>query len=149
MGDLFATFGINWTLLVIQGVNFGVLLLVLWYVLYRPLARMLDERAEKIKAGVAAAAAAHETLEQSVVERDGMLASAAQESERMIAEAKGRAHEKADELLRGAADRADSIIADAAARAEEAHREALKGTEREIARAAILAAEKILKERTH
>jgi F0F1-type ATP synthase membrane subunit b/b' len=44
MGDLFAAFGINWKLLVIQAVNFGVLLLALWYFLYTPVLTMIDER---------------------------------------------------------------------------------------------------------
>ena len=36
MNELFAAFGIDWKLLLAQGVNFGIVLVALWYFLYRP-----------------------------------------------------------------------------------------------------------------
>jgi N utilization substance protein A len=44
MEQLFTTFGVNWKLLVIQAVNFTVLLTALSYFLYRPLMKVLDDR---------------------------------------------------------------------------------------------------------
>ena len=44
MQQLFAAFGINWKLLLIQGINFSVLLAILSYFLYRPLMKVIDER---------------------------------------------------------------------------------------------------------
>ena len=145
MESLLTTFGINWKLLLAQGINFGILLTVLWYFLYRPLSAMIEARANKIADGVKAAEAAHEKLEQTTIERDQILGAASNESERMIAEARTRADEKASELLHGAEDRAEGILKDATLRAEEAKRQALKDSEKEIARAAILAAEKVLR----
>jgi F-type H+-transporting ATPase subunit b len=145
MSSLFSTFGINWQLLLAQGINFGILLGVLWYFLYKPLSKMIDARAMKIADGVKAAEAAHVQLEQTGIEHDQIISAASLESEKMIAEARARAAEKAAELIGGAESRSESILADAAARAEEAKRQAMKESEKEIARAAILAAEKVLR----
>lgn len=147
MESLITTFGINWKLLLAQGINFGILLTVLWYFLYRPLSQMIAARAHKIADGVKAAEAAHEKLEQTTIERDQILSAASGESERMVAEARTRAEEKASEVIHGAEDRAENLLKDAAARAEEAKRQAMKDSEKEIARAAVLAAEKILRNR--
>jgi len=52
MSDLFAAFGVNWKLLLVQAVNFGLLLSALTYFLYKPVLRMIDERREKVAEGV-------------------------------------------------------------------------------------------------
>ena len=41
--------GINVAGLITQLVSFGVLFLVLWLLLYKPIVRMLDERSERIR----------------------------------------------------------------------------------------------------
>ena len=58
MEQLFETFGVNWKLLYIQGINFALLLTGLTYLLYRPLMRIIDERRDKIAEGVRTADAA-------------------------------------------------------------------------------------------
>ena len=147
MSSLLSTFGINWQLLLAQGINFGILLTVLWYFLYKPLSQMIDARAKKIADGVKAAEAAHVRLEETAHERDTILTTASNESERMIADARARADVKAAETLGTAESRAEAILKDAALRAEEAKRQSMKESEKEIARAAILAAEKVLRTR--
>lgn len=147
MSELISTFGINWQLLLAQAINFGVLLLALWWFLYRPLTRMIDERRVKISEGVKAADEAEKKLSESLVERDGMLSAAAKEGEAMIVKARSSASLRADELIDEAGIRAENIVKDAAMRAEETARQALKESEKDIARAAMLAAEKILREK--
>ena len=48
MDQLLHAFGIDVKLLLAQAVNFGVLLVVLWLVLYKPVMKTLDERKAKI-----------------------------------------------------------------------------------------------------
>ncbi|OGG53934.1 ATP synthase F0 subunit B [Candidatus Kaiserbacteria bacterium RIFCSPLOWO2_12_FULL_53_8] len=144
MGELFATFGVNWKLLLIQAVNFGLLLSVLTYFLYKPILRIIDERREKIAEGVRTAEAAAKQLADAKEEREGIVGTAAREAEGLVASARTRADERGTEIVKAAEARAAATIKDAAERAEEAKRQALKESEREIARAAMLAAEKIL-----
>ncbi len=147
MGDLFSTFGLDWKLLLVQSVNFGLLLLLLWKFLYTPVLKMLDERRGKIAESVVKAEAADRRLADADTEGKGIVASAGKEAELLVAAGRSRAEEQAAEIAKQAQERADRVIADAAARAEETKRQALAAGEKEIARAAMLAAEKLLKEK--
>lgn len=148
MSELFAAFGISWKLLLAQAVNFGVLLLLLWHFLYKPVLKMIDDRREKIARGVQTAEEADKRLLSANEAGKGIVGKAAREAEGLVADARVRADEKGAELVKAAQGRADALVAEANARAEEARREALKKSEREIAKAAMLAAEKILREKT-
>lgn len=148
MNQLLTTFGINWQLLIAQAVNFGLLLLILWYFLYRPVLRILDERRKKIAEGVRTAALADQKLEDAKTEGQGIVGQAAREAEGLVAAARTRAEARGEEIAKAAEARAQATLKDAAERAEEAKRQALKESEREIARAAMLAAEKILREKS-
>ena len=147
MSELFAAFGINWKLLLVQAVNFGLLLSVLTYFLYKPVLKIIDERQRKIAEGVQTAAAADQKLADAKTESEGIVGSAAREAEGLLASARSRADERAVEIVRAAELRAASAVKEAAERAEEAKRQLMKESEREIARAAMLAAEKILREK--
>jgi F-type H+-transporting ATPase subunit b len=148
MGQLFAAFGVNWKLLLVQAVNFGLLLSVLTYFLYKPVLRMIDERREKVAEGVRTAQEADRKLADAKVESEGIVGGAAREAEGLVATARTRAEEKGAEILKAAEARADATLKDAQARAEEAKRQVLQESQKEIARAAMLAAEKILRERS-
>ncbi len=148
MGELFATFGINWKLLLAQGVNFSVLLAILWYFLYRPVLRIIDERRRAVADGVAKAQAADKRLDDAKKEGEHMVGEAARQAEGLVASARTRAEERGSEIMKAAEMKAAAALKDASERAEEAKRQALKESEREIARAAVLAAEKILREKS-
>ena len=144
MQQLFAAFGINWKLLLIQGINFGVLLAILSYFLYRPLMKIIDERRGKIAEGVQAALAASSRLADAKIESDGIVGAGTRQAEELVALARTRASEKEAELVGAAEMKAEAVMREAVARAEESKRTALQESHKEIARAAMLAAEKIL-----
>lgn len=147
MSELFATFGLDWRLLVIQTVNFALLLAILWRFLYTPLVKMLDERRGKIAESVQKAEAADRRLAEADAEGKAMLAEAGKEAEGLVASGRSRAANESADILKKTQEKADALLADATARAEEAKRQALAAGEKEIARAAMLAAEKILKDK--
>ena len=148
MSALFAAFGIDWRLLLIQAINFALLISVLTYFLYKPVLRIIDERQRKIAEGVKTAEAAQKELADAKEEREGIVGGAAREAESMVAAARTRADERGTEIVKAAEARAAATLKDATERGEEAKRQALKESEREIARAAMLAAEKILREKS-
>jgi F-type H+-transporting ATPase subunit b len=147
MDQLVSTFGIDWRLLAMQAVNFGLLLLILWRFVYRPVLAMIDERRAKIEEGVRTADAAERRLAEADEEGKGIIGAASREGEALVASARNRAQEKTTEILKAADEKAAATVADAAARAEETKRTALREGEREIVRAAMLAAEKIMREK--
>ena len=83
MNELLTTFGINWKLLLAQGFNFAVVLLVLWKFLYQPVLKMLDERRAAIEKGVKDAAAASEKLANADSEGREIVTKASQAAESM------------------------------------------------------------------
>jgi F-type H+-transporting ATPase subunit b len=147
MNALFEAFGINGSLLLIQAVNFGALLLALWYFLYTPVLKMIDERRAKIAEGVRMAEAASQRLADATTESEGIIGGAARNAEELVANGRQRGIEKEAELLKIAEARAESVVKEAVARGEEIKRQVMSESEREVARAAMLAAEKILKAR--
>lgn len=147
MDQLFTAFGIDWRLLLIQGINFGLLLTALGYFLYRPLLKIIDERREKIAEGVRLAEAADRRLEEAKTKGEEIVGDAGRRAEELVSSARIHAEEKGVEIVKMAESRADGIIKDAAARGEEAKRQIIKQSEKEIVRAAVLAAEKVLREK--
>lgn len=147
MNQLFAAFGIDWRLLIIQGVNFAVLLSALTYFLYRPITKMIDDRRAKIAEGVRLADAAQTRLAEAKAEGEGLVGAAAREAEALVAAARLNAESKGEQVLHAAEARADALMKEAAAKGEELKRQALMESEREVVRAAMLAAEKIMREK--
>ena len=147
MGAFFTAFGLDWRLLIIQGVNFAVLIAVLTYFLYRPILKMIDDRRAKIAEGVRAADAAAQRLADAQQEGEGIVGEATREAEGLVATARNSAGELHTQLLKDSQTQADVLLADARAHAEETKRRALAESDRDIAKAAMLAAEKILREK--
>lgn len=145
MEGLVTAFGLDWRLLIIQAVNFTVLLAGLTYFLYTPVMDMIAKRREMVAEGVRSAQEADRVLADSKKQGEGIVGEAAREAEGLVAAARARADERGQELVREAERKAHAVIADANARAEEAKRLALMESEKEITRAAVLAAEKILR----
>ncbi len=147
MSELFDAFGVDWRLLLVQAVNFGILLGALTYFLYKPVLAMIEKRQALIVEGVRDAEAARKRLAQAEEERSGIVGSAAQEAERIVATARERGMEKEAAIVTHAHERAETLLKEAVERGDIIKREAMKASDAQIARAAVLAAEKILAEK--
>ncbi len=138
-------FGVNWKLLLIQGLNFGLLLLVLYQFLYKPLFALLDKRQGVIEKGLKDAEEAGREKDKVLKEKDGILASAREEGGKIAEGIRKHATAEAGEVLRGAQGKGAEIIAEAKTKAEAERDHTLRESEKEIARMAVLATEKILR----
>lgn len=147
MEQLLDAFGIDWKLLLAQAVNFGVLLAVLTYLLYKPLLKTLDERAEKVAKGVRDAEEAATALATADEEAKGRVKAADTEAQGIVASARQSATAEKARIVQDAESRAKSIADDAEARAKETAAKALRESEQEVARLAVLAAEKVLRQK--
>lgn len=147
MDQLLEAFGIDWKLLIAQAVNFGLLLVVLWYFLYKPVMKTLDERAARIAKGVEDAQRAEEKLAGADTAAADIVAKADTEAGEILSSARDAAGTERARLVKEAEARAAAIAADAEARAAEASAKALRDSEKEIARLATLAAAKVLQEK--
>jgi F-type H+-transporting ATPase subunit b len=147
MEQLIQAFGIDVRLIIIQVINFGILMAILTYFLYRPVLNMLRDREAKIAKGMEDAKAAEKARVEADEEKKGIIAAANTEAEAMAVRAKEHATHKADEIVSDAHKKAEQVVKDATLRGEEVIATARKESEAEIAKLAILAAEKVLKER--
>lgn len=147
MAELFATFGIDWRLLIIQAVNFSVLLAALSYFLYTPLLKVIEERRSVAAKGVKDAAEAKEKLAHADSERSEIVGAATKEADRIVGHAREHALILGQDILNDAREQADSVVKEAQLRAETIATDAVRDSEAGIARAAVLAAEKILSQK--
>jgi F-type H+-transporting ATPase subunit b len=147
MDQLFSAFGIDGKLLIAQLINFGVLFVGLTYLLYKPVMKTLDERREKVAQGVLDAQAASEKLAVADEEASAKVKGAETDAEGIVASARDLAGTEKARIVKEAEARAQALEADATARAKETAAKALRESEQEIARLAVLAAEKVLREK--
>ncbi len=147
MEELFATFGIDGKLIIAQAVNFGIVLVALTYLLYKPVLRTLDERAKLVAKGVEDAERASQKLAGADKAAAEAVAKADKEAADLLASARDAAGTERTRLVKEAEARAAAIASDAEARAKEASAKALRDSEKEIARLAVLAAAKVIGEK--
>lgn len=147
MEQLIEAFGIDTRLIFLQVFNFGILLAALTYFLYKPVLKVLKEREEKIAKGIADAKAAEVALSVAEEEKKVIVSTANKEAEAMTARATEHATSKSEQILADAHKKAEQVIRDAGDRGSEIKAQALKESEAEIAKLAILAAERVLKEK--
>lgn len=145
MEQLIQAFGIDAKGIIIQIFNFVVLTTILAYFLYNPVLNLLREREERISQGLKDAEAAKAAKEAAEDEKRRILTRANQEADEVAVRAKQHAQEQATEIVSTAEVRAESVIKDAEIKSEEIKDRARKESEAEVAKLAILAAEKVLR----
>jgi F-type H+-transporting ATPase subunit b len=145
MNEITDVFGVDWRLLFIQAINFGLLLMLLWHFLYRPVVRMIERRQEKIAQGVHDAERAKRELEEVEEKRKEILTRTSEEAEQTLRAAVSRAQTCEHEILEEAQKKSEEMLADTKAKAEELKRQILAESEKEIARMIVLGAEKVLR----
>ena len=145
MEQLIHAFGIDGKLIIIQVINFAVLAGLLTYFLYTPLLRILNEREEKIKKGIADAEDAARAKAQALEEKQALLTEAQAQAQAIDARAQAFGKEKEAEIVAIAQTKAQEVIKDAEVKSTLLKEQARKESEAEIAKMAILAAEKVLR----
>lgn len=148
MLELFSAFGIDWKLLIAQSVNFLIVLGGLTFFLYKPVNRMLAEREHVIAKGLEDAEAAGKAREEIESEREGIITRAHKEGEGIVERAGEEGKRERAEIIGQAQHRAESMVKEATLEGQARKSELLKEADREIAQTAVLAAEKLLREKT-
>ncbi len=146
MSELFSAFGVNWTLLGAQAVNFAIVLVALWYFLYKPVLATLAKRQEYVAKSVEEAKQVEALFARADGEAEARVRAADAEAEEIVATARELATTEKTRLVKEAEARAAAVAHDASARAAETIERARRESDRDVARLAVLAAEKVLKE---
>lgn len=142
MEAILHTFGIDWRLLTINAINFGLLLAALWYFLYTPILAMLEERRKKIADGVAAAEASQQELKEIESARAAKLAAAGKEADAIVVAARTAGGEKEREIIERGEAAAATLLRDAEAQAAETKARSIEESKHEVAKLIVLGIEK-------
>jgi F-type H+-transporting ATPase subunit b len=147
MDQIISTFGIDWRLIAIQVFNFLILLGVLRYFLYTPLLNMLDARKRLIVQGIEDAKVAGESRALAETEKNVVLAKAVDEASQIVKRGEEAAKRDAATIVQDAHTQSARIMNESEKKARAVADALKKESEAEIAKTALLAAEKILRER--
>lgn len=112
-GDVLASLGIDWKLLVLQAIAFLVLVAVLAKFVYPIFLRILDERDEAARESAEAAEAAKNQAEKAQSEVDKLLTAARKDARDIVATAKDEASATVEAAEKRAAAKSEKLIADA------------------------------------
>lgn len=146
MDQLIEAFGIDVKLIVVQIINFALLAGLLTYLLYKPVLKVLADREEKIAQGIKDAEASAQALQNAEGEKQTILTAAHKEAEEVARRGKVHADEQAAAVAAVAEEKAAGIVTAAEEKAEAIKLQAKQESEAEIAKLAVLAAEKVLKQ---
>jgi F-type H+-transporting ATPase subunit b len=148
MTEILGVFGIDLGVLILQMVNFGIVLVVLWYFLYRPLITIIEKRRSDTIEAVANAQRASVELSEADTKKKEIITKANLEAEQMIHNAKQHAKDTESKIVHDAQARSDSIVAEARRLGQEEKDRTIAQSKDEVAKLVVLGVEKILRERT-
>ena len=143
MAQVLSTFGIDWRLLIVNAVNFALVLVALWYFLYAPVMKMLEERRQRVAQGVRDAQTAAAELAATQAARAGVLAAAGKEADQVMAAARAAGAAKERELAQKGEAAAALAVREAQARAEELKTRAIEESRQEVAKLIVLGLERL------
>jgi F-type H+-transporting ATPase subunit b len=144
VGELIDGLGINGPVLLTQVVTFIILLVILRFVAYKPLMRMLDERSKRVKEGMDQAEAVKEQAAHAEEDVKKQLAEASREGQERIAKAVKAGEEMKQKAQEDAKQEAEALINRARSEIQRERDEAIGSVRREFADLTVLAAGKVI-----
>lgn len=113
MSQLLDALGINGKALLFQAINFGILLVVLTVFVYRPLARIMEERRKKIELGVKGGEQAVKIIADAETTKAQKISEGESQAVAIITSAEGEGQKRSQEIVHGAEKKAEYIIEEA------------------------------------
>ena len=136
--------GVNLPGLIAQIINFSLLLGLLYFVLYKPVVRVLDKRSERIKESLDQAERLKEETTRSEEVVKQQIDEARQEGRNIVAQATQVAERVREEAREQARGEAEAIIVKARAEVLRERDEAIEEVRGQFADLTILAAERVI-----
>ena len=114
--EIFSSLGIEWKILSAQVVNFGILVFVLYKLVYKPLLKVLDDRVAEVKASEEKSSSIDSKLEEIKALEERTLAEARNRGAEIIKEAEAAALNLKVRLEKEATSAASKVVQEAEAR---------------------------------
>jgi F-type H+-transporting ATPase subunit b len=138
--------GIDFKILIAQFINFGILLLLLRYLLYRPIQKILDKRAAKVKESIEKAQDIDKKHALAEKQYEDILSDANKKAESIIKEAKSSAENVRKEILEKAEKEAGEKLAAAEVKIGEERKALYSEIRQSAGRLAVTLMTKVLKQ---
>lgn len=147
MEEIINTFHVDWHIILAQLVNFILVVAVLWYFAFRPLAKTMTERTTRIEQSLKNADAVEERLRQADAEYQTVLTNAKKDAEQIIAKSKTLAEQQRVEVVEKTKAEAAKIV-ESGKQQLAAQREQMVASARvELSELVALATEKVIGEK--
>ncbi len=142
--DLFSKLGIDWRLLIIQIVNFGILLFILKRYLYKPIIDMLEKRRERVQENVDLNEKIKKEINDFEQEKANQMEQVKNEAKNIISLASQRAQELEAKANEEAKAKSDATLEQARKVIGEEKSKIIEEARKEIAELVVDATEKLL-----
>jgi F-type H+-transporting ATPase subunit b len=136
--------GINFNLFLAQVINFGVVVGALFYLLYKPVLKMLRDRTERIEQSLQESDQVQEQLDNARRDYDAEIARARQEAATILSQAQERARSQEAEIVSQARQDADRIRTEAREQAQQERDQMLREVKDQVAGLVTLTASRVL-----
>jgi F-type H+-transporting ATPase subunit b len=136
--------GISVSSIIVQIINFGVVIWVLWMLLYKPISKMLNDRTARIEASLREADEVKKQLATAKSGYEAELTKARQEAAAVVAQAQDRARVQETEILAQARREAERIVKEARGQAEAERDQMMREAKDQIAELVTLTASRVL-----
>ena len=147
MAEIINTFHVDWDIILAQLVNFALVVAVLWYFAFKPLAKTMLERTARIEQSLKNADAVEVRLRQADAEYQTVLINAKKEAEQIIVKARTLAEQQRVEAVEKTKAEATKIV-EAGKQQLAAQREQMVASARaELGELVALATEKVIGEK--
>jgi F-type H+-transporting ATPase subunit b len=143
MGGI-AELGINPATLLAQVINVGILFVLLYFVAYKPIMRMLDERSRRVKESMENAESIKQQLARTEETVKKTIETASKEGQERISQAVKVGEEIKGKARCEATQQAETLITRARTEIQQERDEAIRGVRKEFADLTIMAAEKVI-----
>jgi F-type H+-transporting ATPase subunit b len=146
MDSFITTFHIDWKIIIAQGINFVVVLAVLYFFALKPLKKLMSERQNRIEGGLTDAKHNAELLEATKKEYDAVIARAKEEAHTLFQEGKHDAEAKRAAMMEEAQADVHAMIETGKKTLESQKTKMVEEAKKEIVSLVVAATEKLLQD---
>ncbi|MDD5109834.1 MAG: F0F1 ATP synthase subunit B [Patescibacteria group bacterium] len=144
MGELVTKLGLDWRLLLAQVVNFGILVAVLTWAVYKPLLKVMAERRGKIERGLSDAEKAAQQLKEFEGFKQEQLTAFKRQADAILAEASRLSDATKKEAAARATEQAAKIVQQAKVAIAAEKEQMLRDLQGELSDVVVAAAAKVI-----
>ena len=142
--DALGNLGIDGYSILLYLVNFGVLLLLLWRFVYRPINKILDERGEKIEKSVKQAEEIELRISAIEAEREQIVAEARKQATAIAEKATKEGDQRREEIVAAAKREVERVIVKGKQQLQDEKAEMMRSLRKDIVDIAVKASARIV-----